>query len=223
MSKIKSLPLDVKLLRVGLEYVRKRIKNEDVTSLFQNPIDCKISAQTYQNLQFFHAKVRENPPEIELKCGNAFQETLYCDVAKNKIITNKVEYLVDNVDKDVEEVVKRINGLTNFDILDIAIPYAIADAICDLECHSKYHAEDIEAFGQNGAENVEAFKQKWLGPSQEQGLTAYKLESPFQACLEESKVTFGFECVVKGNEGFGTEIIYVTSCGKISKIVGKRN
>ena len=60
MSKIKSLPLDVKLLRVGLEYVRKRIKNEDVTSLFQNPDDSKISAQTYQNLHFFHAKVNEN-------------------------------------------------------------------------------------------------------------------------------------------------------------------
>ena len=37
MSKIKSLPLDVQLLRIGLEYVRKRIKNEDVASLFQNP------------------------------------------------------------------------------------------------------------------------------------------------------------------------------------------
>merc|ERR1711884_988202 len=82
MSKIKSLPLDVKLLRVGLEYVRKRIKNEDVASLFQNPDDGKISAQTYQNLQFLHAKVKENPPEIELKYGKAFQETLYCDVAK---------------------------------------------------------------------------------------------------------------------------------------------
>ena len=73
-----------------------------------------------------------------------------------------------------------------------------------------------------GAEKVEAFKAKWLGPTQQQGLPAYKLESPFETCLPEAKVTFGFECVVQGNEGFGTEFVYVTRDRKISKIVGKR-
>ena len=226
MSKVKSLPLDVQLLRIGLEYARKRIKNEDVASLFQNPDNGIISAQNYQNMHYFHAKVNENPPEIELKCGKAFQETLYCDVSLGNIIINKVEleveHLVDDVDKDVEAV-KRISGLSNFDMLDIVVPYAIADALCDLEYHPKFHAEDIEAFGQKGAKNVEAFKQKWLGPSQEHGLTAYRLGSPFRTCLEESKVTFDFECVVKGNEGFGTEFVYVTGDRKISKIIGKRN
>ena len=87
MSKIKSLPLDVKLLRLGLDYAQKRAQNEDISTLCANLDSLKrIEDKFYKNLQFLHAKVHENPPRIELKYGRTLAEILHCDMKINKII-----------------------------------------------------------------------------------------------------------------------------------------
>ena len=48
MSKIKSLPLDVKLLRLGLDYAQTRAQNEDISTFAddQSDLDARIEALT---------------------------------------------------------------------------------------------------------------------------------------------------------------------------------
>jgi hypothetical protein len=49
-------------------------------------------------------------------------------------------------------------------------------------------------------------------------LAAYKLEEPFVTNLNELKVTLGFECIVRGYEGRGTDNVYVNSDRLLTKI-----
>ena len=57
----------------------------------------------------------------------------------------------------------------------------------------------------------------------ELGLPAYKVEWPFEACLEESKVTLDFECMIQGYEGRGTDNVFVNSEKLITKIDAVRH
>lgn len=223
MSKIKSLPLDVKLLRLGLDYAQKRARNEDLSALYENPENPdllkNIDTKFYQNLHFLHAKVHENPPQIELKCGGNFREILHCDMEINKIIRNAI-FQVNPV---LSPEVKVVNGLTTLDLLSVVVPFTIADATCDLGYHRPHMAEDIEAFGLKGADEIEAFFMKEMKHQNELGLPAYKIEWPFEACLEESKVTLDFECVIQGYEGRGTDNVFVNSDKRIKKINAVRH
>ena len=220
MSKIKSLPIDVKLLRLGLDYAQKRAQNEDISTLCANLDSLKrIEDKFYKNLQFLHAKVHENPPRIELKYGRTWAEILHCDMKINKIIKNEII----QVDPDLSPEVKKVNGLTTLDLLSVVVPFTIADATCDLGYHRPHMAEDIEAFGLKGADKIEAFLLKEMKNQNELGLPAYKVEWPFEACLEESKVTLDFECVIQGYEGRGTDNVFVNSEKLITKIDAVRH
>ena len=118
MSKIKSLPLDVKLLRLGLDYAQKRAQNEDISTLCANLDSLKrIEDKFYKNLQFLHAKVHENPPRIELKYGRTWAEILHCDMKINKIIKNEIF----QVDPDLSPEVNKVNGLTTLDLLSVTL------------------------------------------------------------------------------------------------------
>lgn len=119
--------------------------------------------------------------------------------------------------------IQRKNGLSSLDLLGAVVPFTIADAICDLSYHRSHMADELEAFGQKGADNVEAFKNNWLKNYNEKGLAAYKLEDPFVTTLEECKVTLGFECIIKGHEGKGTDYITVNSDKLLTKIIAIRH
>ena len=71
--------------------------------------------------------------------------------------------------------------------------------------------ENIHAFGQKGADNVQSFKTKYLNDCRTKNLAAYKLEEPFETDLNELKVSLGFECLIQGYEGKGTEYVYLNS------------
>ena len=102
------------------------------------------------------------------------------------------------------------------------VPFTIADAICDISYHRSHMAENIEAFGQKGIENVHDFKSNYLKEYQTKNLAAYKLEGPFEADLNELKVTLGFECLIENHEGKGTEYVYVNSDKLLTKIAAVR-
>ena len=79
-------------------------------------------------------------------------------------------------------------------------------------------AENIEAFGLKGADKVAAFILNELNEYHMKNLAAYKLEEPFVTNLNELKVTLGFECIVRGYEGRGTDNVYVNSDRLLTKI-----
>ena len=168
-------------------------------------------------VNFASFQVFEQPPKIELKSSN-FHEMLEFDEQLDKL--TKTTVLIPCA-QDVE--VKYNQGLTNLDLLSSVIPFTIADAVCDVSYHRAQMADDMEAFGQKGADNVEAFKNNWLKSYHEQGLAAYKLEDPFETSLNECKVTLGFECVIKGYEGKGTDYVYVNNEKLLTKIIAIRH
>merc|ERR1712136_612166 len=49
-----------------------------------------------------------------------------------------------------EETKEKIDNITALDLLDVAIPFAIADAICDTSFHGAYLAQNVRAFGASG-------------------------------------------------------------------------
>ena len=109
------------------------------------------------------------------------------------------------------------------DLLSAVVPFTIADATCDVSYHRTHMAENMEAFGQKGAENVENFKNNWLKEYHSRGLAAYKLNDPFITDLAELKVTLGFECLIQGYEGKGTDYVYINSDRLLTKIVAIRH
>ena len=114
-------------------------------------------------------------------------------------------------------------GLTSLDLLSVVVPFTIADATCDISYHRSHMAEDIQAFGQKGADNVQSFKTNYLKECQTRQLVAYKLEQPFVTDLKELKVTLGFECLIQGHEGKGTESVYLNSDKLVTKILAVRS
>ena len=215
---MEKLPFDVRLLRVGLEYCQLKAAEQELKHLFKEATSPAFSghqnSSTYKNLNFIHALNKEDPPKVALKFGRHYGEVLHVDKETCKITT-----IVKNEDQDQNDGRVHLNkGLSSLDIMSLVVPYTIADAICDLAFHPQFHAADMTAFGQEGADNVMAFKTKWLGPSAKAGLAAYKLEDPFIVDLDELKVTLGFECIIQGHEGHGTDYVYVNENKKITRI-----
>lgn len=146
-----------------------------------------------------------------------FKETLDFDLQSGKLTGSKIEGRVEAME------IQRENDLSSLDLLNAVVPFTIADAICDLSYHRSHMADELEAFGQKGAENVEAFKNNWLKIYHQQGLAAYKLEDPFETNLKDCQVTLGFECIIKGHEGKGTDYISVNKDKLLTKIIAIRH
>ena len=100
----------------------------------------------------------------------------------------------------------------------VVVPFTIADATCDISYHRSHMAENIEAFGLKGADSVSSFILNELKEYHMKNLAAYKLEEPFVTNLNELKVTLGFECIVQGYEGKGTDNVYINSDRLLTKI-----
>jgi hypothetical protein len=50
------------------------------------------------------------------------------------------------------------NGLSGFEMLDVVIPFTVADAICDTDFAVGRMSKDVEAFGLVGHDTVVQFK-----------------------------------------------------------------
>ena len=50
------------------------------------------------------------------------------------------------------------NGLTGFDMLDVVVPFTIADAVCDTDFAVGRMSENVDAFGVVGHDAVVKFK-----------------------------------------------------------------
>ena len=94
-------------------------------------------------------------------------------------------------------------------LINVVVPFTIADATADLSVHPQYMADDISAFGQTGKQAVLTFKEKFLGPQGKKGLPAYKLDEPFRVHIKKRMVSLGFECLIEGYQGFGTDYVYL--------------
>ena len=93
-------------------------------------------------------------PKVHLKSTN-LEELLEYD-EKNEKFSKSI------VTGEINEVpIFKNQGLTSLDLLNIVVPFTIADAICDISYHRSHMAENIEAFGQKGIENVHAFKSNY--------------------------------------------------------------
>ena len=85
-------------------------------------------------------------PKVHLKSTN-LEELLEYD-EKNEKFSKSI------VTGEINEVpIFKNQGLTSLDLLNIVVPFTIADAICDISHHRSHMAENIEAFGQKGIEN----------------------------------------------------------------------
>lgn len=221
-NKMKDLPLDVKLLRLGLNYAHLRANKEDFWHLFEvkdaGDMTSEVTSvhnSVYNNLSFVQAMNLENPPRVAMKF-NEYEESLLVDKVSGKI----TKAVIGGQKVPVEAIeVPKVKGLTSLDLLSTVMPFAIADALCDVDYHRCHMADEIEAFGQKGADNVEKFKTDWLGEQKKLGLPAYKLEDPFEAHLDSLEVTLGFECIIKGREGKGTDYVYVNGNKLLTKII----
>lgn len=147
-----------------------------------------------------------------------FEEILDYDLQTGKFLQNQFQ-----LNPDPSEKIVTNQELTSLDLLNAVVPFTIADATCDLDYHRAHMSENIEAFGQKGADNVKAFINSELKKYHEKELAAYKLEEPFETDLTQLKVTLGFECIVEGREGKGTDYVYVDSKKLLTKIVAVRH
>jgi len=212
---MKNIGLDVKLLKIGLQYAQLRATGGNFLQLFssQDNVKLEVDPSNYQNLTYLHAMVLDpQAPKVHLKSVN-LDEVLEYDEIKEKF-TNSI-----NTNGNAGSIdVLQNQGLTNLDLLCAVVPFTIADATCDISYHRSHMAENIEAFGLKGADNVAAFILNELNEYHTKNLAAYKLEEPFVTNLNELKVTLGFECIVRGYEGRGTDNVYVNSDRLLTKI-----
>ena len=168
---------------------------------------------------FIQALNKEQPPNVALKFDNGTHEELLVvdEVDKEMSRIIDVKGSASKSSKQFDEVLTK-KGLTSLDLMYVAVPYTIADVICDMSYHRTKAADDMAAFGQIGVENVQAFKNKWFAPYVGRELPTYKLEDPFVVDLENLKVTLGFECLMEGKEGRGTDYVYINEQKLITKI-----
>ena len=59
---------------------------------------------------------------------------------------------------------------------------------------------------------------KFLGPQRKLGIPAYRLDDPFVANAEVKMVSLGFECLIEGFRGFGTDYVYLDNDNLIKSI-----
>lgn len=196
-----------------------------------------------KNCYFLHANVKdESQPQILMKfipfesttgvvsangAGSVeYLETIFLkrDIGTNDYHITNLSRLTTQDEKGTSSISAEDNhNVTFLDLLNVVIPFAIADALCDTPTYFEPHlADHVEAYGVTGKAQVSEFKEKWLAPQRLSGKPAYKLEDPFIADLKENKVTFGFECLIENHVGKGTEHIYLDECLKVNKITAVR-
>ena len=105
----------------------------------------------------------------------------------------------------------------------VVVPFTIADATCNFSVHPGYMANDISAFGLKGKEAVLKFLANELGTQAQLGLPAYKLADPFQVHEKKKMVSLGFECLIEGYQGFGTDCVYLDDNNLIREIDARRH
>ena len=181
-----------------------------------------------KNLYYVHVDTEsKNGPQIHLKffipaTKSTYSETLSIsseseDHFKITDITNDDFCQTEKVD-DLP-ITTAFNGkITSLDLLNVVIPFTVADALCDTAFHGPHLAEHVEAFGAKGKSIVLAFKEKFLGPQKLLKTPAYKLADPFVVDLNQMKVTLGFECLIEKYLGKGTDYVYVNDKLLVDKI-----
>ena len=182
------------------------------------------------NCCFLHADIKDNRyPKIHLKFGESNDDTqtqpIYSELLSlEKDDYNSEEYNISGLESSSiptskqEERKEKIDNITALDLLNVAIPFAIADAICDTSFHGAYLAQNVRAFGASGKQEVLDFKLKFLGPQKLVGKPAYRLSDPFYVNVQERKVTFGFECLIEKYVGEGTDYMYFDEDLKVKQI-----
>lgn len=175
-----------------------------------------------------HADINNKEhPKIHLKFGESITEVAHRDIYSDTLFlekSNNEQYKISGFDSSdittfkIEECGEEINYITSLDLLNIVIPFAIADAICDTSFHEAYLAQNATAFGATGKHEILKFQEKFLGPQKLLGKPAYQLSDPFYVNLNERKVTFGFECLIEKYVGEGTDYVYLDEHLKVIQI-----
>lgn len=184
----------------------------------------KVSCSAFQRLLHdcccLHADIDDKEaPVIHMKFGSYtnhenFQPVYSEFLSLEKDIHNGEEYKIKGVSfsnitsSNNEENRQELDSITALDLLNVAIPFAIADAICDTSFHGSHLAQNAKAFGASGKEQILEFSGKFLGPQKLIGTPAYRLGHPFYVNVRERKVTFGFECLIEKYLGEGTDYMY---------------
>ena len=112
---------------------------------------------------------------------------------------------------------------SSLDLLSVAVPYSISDAIVDLSFQPQHMTSDMKAFGLVGKEAILAHSEEFLGPQGRLGKPAYALQDPFIVDVTKRMVTLGFECLIEGFEGKGTDYVYFDQNHKILELVAVRH
>ena len=182
------------------------------------------------NCCFLHADIKDDRyPKIHLKFGecneNTQTQSIYSEtLSLEKDDNNGKEYNISGLESSSIPISKQekkkedIDSITALDLLNVAIPFAIADAICDTSYHEAYLSQNVKAFGASGKQEVLDFKIKFLGPQKLVGKPAYQLCDPFYVNVQERKVTFGFECLIEKYVGEGTDYMYFDEDLKVKHI-----
>ena len=145
-------------------------------------------------------------------------QTFTNDISNDEVIVENIEFFGDQVPIDSND--RSNSSLT---LLNDAVTFTIADAMADLTVHPKYMADDMKAFGLEGKQAILDFKAKFLGPQGALGLPAYKLAKPFEVDVNKRMVSLGFECLIQGYEGLGTDYVYFNDQNLIRDLVVVRH
>ena len=74
-----------------------------------------------------------------------------------------------------------------------------------------------------GKDKILEYSTKFLTPQLKLGLPAYALADPFQVDIDMRMVTLGFECLISGYEGKGTDYVYFDQDNKIYELNAVRH
>lgn len=111
----------------------------------------------------------------------------------------------------------------SLDLLAVAVPYSISDAVVDLSFQPQHMTDDMKAFGLVGREAILKHSEEFLGSQRGLGMPAYALRDPFVVDAGKRMVTLGFECLIEGFEGKGTDYLHFNQNNKIYELVAVRH
>ena len=195
---------------------------------FLDGADCVPIRPRQLKCCYLHANIKDvTCPKIHLKfydssdTTSVYEETLHLRKYKDENLKiHDIQYK-PNFPLEKTELTTSINqslSITPLDLLNVVIPFAIADVVCDTSFHPAFLSEDVESHGVKGKRQVLEFKAQFLEPQKVLGKPAYKLSEPFIVDLRECKVSFGYECLIQKYAGHGTEHIFLDEQLKIKKI-----
>ena len=158
-------------------------------------------------------------PKEDSKSQQLFSEILL--IQKEKGVTEEYKicgYHSDIKYSELNEYRERLDTITSLDLLDVVVPFAIADVTCDTSFHEAHLAKNVIAFGLKGKQEVLGFKKKFLDPQKLIGKPAFSLGDPFCVLVKERKVSFGYKCLIEQYVGEGNEDVYLDEDLKIKQI-----